>query len=79
MDGWNRIDAFNILAQSVHDHAAGRDARRPRQFTQLDETFTDDFVLGDAERRYNFGKRRASPRSRPTPTATSWSCATPPP
>ena len=30
MDGWNRIDAFNILGESVHHHAAGGDARRAR-------------------------------------------------
>ena len=30
MNGWNRTDAFNIVAQSVHDDAAARHARRAR-------------------------------------------------
>ena len=30
MDGWNRIDDFNILANPLHHHAAGGDARRAR-------------------------------------------------
>src|SRR5216117_3217258 len=54
-DGWNRIDAFNILANPYTT------TRRPvrlgeRQlFTQINEPYTDDFVLGDVNWRYKFG------------------------
>ncbi|MGH7638875.1 MAG: TonB-dependent receptor [Gemmatimonadaceae bacterium] len=54
-DGWNRHDAFNILANpfttSRPDVTLG-----PRQlFTQIEEPFTDDFVMGDVNLRYDFG------------------------
>jgi iron complex outermembrane receptor protein len=55
MEGWNRIDAFNILANPFTT------TRRPirlgeRQlFTQIDEPFTDDFLLADVNWKYNFG------------------------
>src|SRR5947208_14623533 len=54
-DGWNRIDAFNILANPYTT------TRRPvrlgeRQlFTQINEPYTDDFVLGDVNWKYKFG------------------------
>ena len=54
-DGWNRIDAFNILANPYTT------TRRPvrlgeRQlFTQINEPYTDDFVLGDVNWDYKFG------------------------
>jgi len=47
LNGWNRVDIFNILANPFTT------TRRPvglgdrGQFTQLKEKFTDDFVLGD--------------------------------
>src|SRR3989449_4174275 len=47
MDGWNRIDAFNILA---NPYTTTRPAVTlgPRQlFTQLEEPFTDKFLLTD--------------------------------
>jgi iron complex outermembrane receptor protein len=56
MDGWNRIDAFNILA---NPYTTTRPAVTlgPRQlFTQIEEPFTDDFLLGDLNLRYAFGK-----------------------
>ena len=56
MDGWNRIDAFNILANPYTTSRPkvnlGPDRR---QFTQLDEEFTDDFLLGDLNISYDLG------------------------
>ena len=54
-DGWNRIDAFNILANPYTT------SRRPvtlgdRQlFTQINEPYTDNFLLGDVNWQYKLG------------------------
>jgi iron complex outermembrane receptor protein len=55
MDGWNRIDSFNILANpfTTTRPAVALDGRR--QFTQLEEEFSDDFVLADLNIGYRFG------------------------
>src|SRR5881394_307424 len=56
MDGWNRHDAFNILA---NPYTTSRRAVTlgPRQlFTQTEEPFTDEFLLGDVNLRYDFGR-----------------------
>jgi iron complex outermembrane receptor protein len=55
MDGWNRIDSYNILANpfTTTRPAVTLDGRR--QFTQFEEPFTDDFVLADLNIRYDFG------------------------
>ena len=56
MDGWNRIDAFNILANPYTT------SRRPvtlgdrELFTQVNEPFTDDFLLADLTVRLELGK-----------------------
>jgi iron complex outermembrane receptor protein len=47
MDGWNRIDAFNILANPFTTTRPAVRLGEREQFTQLEEKFTDDFVLGD--------------------------------
>src|SRR6266699_3443680 len=55
MDGWNRIDAFNILA---NPYTPTRPAVTlgPRQlFTQLEEPFTDKFLLTDLNVKYDLG------------------------
>src|SRR3989454_803647 len=55
MDGWNRIDAFNILA---NPYTTTRPAVTlgPRQlFTQLQEPFTDKFLLTDLNLKYDLG------------------------
>lgn len=55
MDGWNRIDAFNILA-NPYTTTRPRVVLGPRQqFTQIPEPFTDNFILGDLNARYSFG------------------------
>ena len=60
MDGWNRIDLFNILA---NQYTTTRPAITlgPRQlFTQIAEPFTDEFILGDFNLRYDFGRTSLS-------------------
>ena len=49
MDGWNRIDDFNILANPYTTTRPAVTLGERRQFTQIEEPFTDDFVLADAE------------------------------
>jgi iron complex outermembrane receptor protein len=53
--GWNRIDIFNILANPYTTTRPAVTLDDRKQFTQLDEDFTDDFVLGDVTARYDFG------------------------
>ena len=55
MDGWNRIDAFNILANPFTTTRPAVTLGGRRQFTQLEEEFTDDFVLGDLNLAYRMG------------------------
>ena len=55
MDGWNRIDAFNILANPYTTTRPAVTLGERQLFTQIDEPFTDDFLLGDVSARYDFG------------------------
>jgi len=55
MDGWNRIDDFNILANPYTTTRPAVTLGGRRLFTQIDEPFTDEFVLGDLDLRYRFG------------------------
>jgi iron complex outermembrane receptor protein len=55
MNGWNRMDDFNILGNPFTTSRPAVTLGERRQFTQLEEDFTDDFVLGDANVEYNFG------------------------
>lgn len=54
MDGWNRIDAFNILANPFTTSRQPIRLRDREQFTQIDEPFTDDFMLADVNWDYDF-------------------------
>jgi iron complex outermembrane receptor protein len=56
MDGWNRIDTFNILANPYTTSRPPVTLGERRLFTQTDEPFTDDFILGDVNLRYDFGR-----------------------
>lgn len=47
MDGWNRIDDFNILANPFTTTRPAIDLGDREQFTQLQEDFSDEFLLGD--------------------------------
>ena len=55
MDGWNRIDMFNILANPYTTTRPAVTLGERQQFTQLEEKFTDDFFLGDFSLTYKFG------------------------
>ncbi len=47
MDGWNRIDAYNILANPFTTTRPAVTLGEREQFTQLDEPYSDTFLLGD--------------------------------
>jgi iron complex outermembrane recepter protein len=55
MDGWNRIDDFNILANPYTTTRPAVTLGGRRLFTQIDEPFTDDFLLADLNLNYDFG------------------------
>ena len=55
MDGWNRTDAYNILGNPFTLGRPAVSLGGREQFTQLEEEFTDDFVLGDLNLTYAFG------------------------
>ena len=54
-EGWNRIDAFNILANPYTTTRPAVTLGARQQFTQIAEPFDDTFVLGDLNVRYDFG------------------------
>lgn len=56
MDGWNRIDAFNILANPFTTSRPAVTLGERELFTQVDEPFTDEFLLGDLNISYDFGQ-----------------------
>ncbi len=55
MDGWNRIDAFNILANPYTTTRPAVTLGERQLFTQINEPFTDTFVLTDLNWKYDFG------------------------
>ncbi len=55
MDGWNRIDAFNILANPYTTTRPAVTLGQRQLFTQIEEPFTDEFMFGDLNLRYDFG------------------------
>ena len=55
MDGWNRIDVFNILANPYTTTRPAVTLGERELFTQIDEPFNDKFVLGDLNISYDFG------------------------
>ncbi len=55
MDGWNREDAFNILANPYTTTRPTFDLGEREQLTQLKEPFTDEFLLADLNIGYDFG------------------------
>ena len=56
MDGWNRIDAYNIMGNPFTTTRPAVTLGERQQFTQIGEPFTDEFFLGDLNIRYDFGK-----------------------
>ena len=56
MDGWNRIDKFNILANPYTTTRPPVTLGERQIFIQIDEPFTDDFLLADLNIGYDFGR-----------------------
>jgi iron complex outermembrane receptor protein len=54
-DGWNRVDEYNILANPFTTTRPAVTFGEREQLVQLQEDFTDDFVLADVNVNYNFG------------------------
>jgi iron complex outermembrane receptor protein len=54
MDGWNRIDAYNILANPYTTTRRPVTLGERQLFTQIQEPFTDEFLLGDLNLKYDF-------------------------
>jgi iron complex outermembrane receptor protein len=54
-DGWNRIDAYNILANPFTTSRPPVTLGEREQFTQFKEPVDDEFVLGDLNIQYDFG------------------------
>lgn len=55
MDGWNRIDIYNILGNPFTTTRPAIRLGERELFTQVDEPYTDEFFLGDLNVSYNFG------------------------
>ncbi len=55
MDGFNREDVFNILANPYTTTRPPVTLGDDKQFTQIGEPFTDKFQLGDLTIKYDFG------------------------
>ena len=55
MNGWNRIDVFNILGNPYTTTRPKVTLGDHRVFTQIGEPFTDKFTLGDVNVGYNLG------------------------
>ena len=58
MNGWNRIDAFNILANPYTTTRPKVNLGSRELFTQIKEPFTDKFLLGDVNVGYDLGGGR---------------------
>jgi iron complex outermembrane recepter protein len=54
-DGWNRIDAYNILGNPFTTTRPAVDLGERQLFTQIPEPMTDSFYMGDVVANYNFG------------------------
>ena len=55
MNGWNRIDDYNILANPFTTTRPAVDLGE-QQFIQFEEPFTDEFLLADVDLEYDFGE-----------------------
>ena len=54
-DGWNLFDEYNILANPFTTTRPNVDTDQNEEFTQLGESFEDDFLLADLNVIYKFG------------------------
>jgi iron complex outermembrane receptor protein len=53
-DGWNRVDTYNILGNPYTTTRPAVTLGDRRQFTQIGEPFTDEFLLADVKIDYAF-------------------------
>ncbi len=53
-DGWNRADAFNILGNPFTTTRPAVKLGEREQFTQIEEPFSDEFLLADLNIEYKF-------------------------
>ena len=53
MNGWNRVDIFNILGNQFTTSRPKVTLGNRNQFTQIEEPFLDSFILGDVNTSYN--------------------------
>jgi iron complex outermembrane receptor protein len=58
VDGFNRVDVFNILANEFTTTRPRYQLGGLKEFTQLKEKFTDEFFLGDLNVQYDIGDLR---------------------
>ncbi len=54
MDGWNRVDLFNILGNPFTTTRPQVHIQEDENYTQFDEPFTDEFFLADVTVEYDF-------------------------
>ena len=54
-DGWNRIDVYNILGNPYTTTRPAVTLGERQLFTQINEPFTDEFLLTDLNLQYDFG------------------------
>jgi len=59
-DGWNRIDAFNILANPFTTTRDSITLGPRQQYTQIREPFSDKFLLADVNLQYDLGSMKLS-------------------
>jgi iron complex outermembrane receptor protein len=57
MDGWNRIDVFNILANPFTTTRPAITLGERQLYTQLEEETADEFLLFDLNIEYDFGDK----------------------
>jgi len=55
MDGWNRVDVFNVLANPFTTTRPPVTLGDLQEFAQLQESFSDEFLLADLNLSYDFG------------------------
>jgi iron complex outermembrane receptor protein len=55
LDGWNRVDAYNILANPYTTTRPAVSLGERELFQQVGEPYSDDFFLGDVTLAYAFG------------------------
>lgn len=55
MNGWNRTDLYNILGNPFTTTRPKVNLGDREQFTQIEEPFTDEFLLLDVNATYDFG------------------------